>query len=1202
MLWQVARFEFRYQLRQPAFWVIFGVFFLLSFAGTASENVTVGGGGAENFNSPFRTMLTLLTMSVFGIFIVTAFVSNIVLRDFDSRSAEIIFSTRIRKHEYLLGRFIGAFSVAFIAFSSVAWGALVGGLMPWLDPDRIGPLRIGDYFFSLGAMALPTLFFIGGLFLLVSALTRSALMTYASAAGFLVLYIIAANLLSDPELLTLASLLDPFGVSSWMEATRYWTVSERNSQLIPFEGLYLWSRLIWIGVGILMIALTLKFFRFDAGGRRRRKRKSRQPEAATPTASAALPAPAVHPAFGPASQLTQFLTRVRFEAAGVVKSVPFIVILFLAVANSLGGLINQGALYGTDLLPVTRAMINTINSTFTWMIFVIIVYYAAELVWRERQVKTQEIIDASPTPNWAFVYSKLAAMVVVIVAMFVVSIATAMIVQAFSGYTNFELGLYIRRLLIYQTTNLFLVSVLAIFTQVLTNNKYFGMLLMVLYMIGINVLSNLGFENLLYQYAGRPPAPLSDMNGTGHFAAIGTWFTLYWTFLAVILAILTYVMWNRGALVAARQRWNQIRVNSGPATLSVAGLALAGFVVTGGYIYYNTSVLNEYTTEELAELHQIDYEDKYRQYEFMPRPRIVDVHTEVDIHPYERRYDMRGTYVIENRNDEPLTEVQVVFNPQAEVHEVELEGASVAWHDGKHEYTSFALDKPMRPGDRLQLRFVTSMENPGFENSDNQSSVVYNGTFFNNTEAAPAIGFTRALMLTDRQERREHDLEPVDRMPSLDDERARRNSYLRPDSDWIGFSTVVSTVEDQTAIAPGYLEREWVEDGRRFFEYRMDAPIQNFYSYLSAEYSVARDRWKDVDIAIYYHGPHDWNVQRMIDGVKDSLAYFSREFSPYQYRQVRILEFPAYATFAQSFPNTIPYSESIGFVADIQEGDIDYVFYVTAHEVAHQWWAHQVMGANTQGGTVVVETLAQYSALMVMEEKYGPQVMRRFLQYELDQYLQNRGSEAVAEMPLYRVENQGYIHYRKGSLVMYALRDYLGEDAVNRALRKLIANHAYRYEPYTTSLDLIRYLREEARTEEHQDLITDLFERIVLYDLKVADATVSQAADGRHEVVLTVRANKFEADDKGVESELPIDLSIDIGAFTKNPDDAKPGESPEIYLRKHRISEAETVIRLTLDEAPTYVGIDPYNKLVDRNSDDNVKSVRQVEGVGAAGY
>jgi ABC-type transport system involved in multi-copper enzyme maturation permease subunit len=1193
MLWKVALFEFRYQLRQPAFWVIFGMFFLLAFGAMSSERVTIGGGGAENFNSPYQIMQTLLVMSIFGIFIVTAFVSNIVLRDFDTKSAEIIFSTRIKKHEYLLGRFIGAFAVAYLAFSSVAWGAMIGSFMPWLDIERIGAFRPQDYAYSLGLLAFPSLLFTAGLFLALSAVTRSLMLTYAGVVAYLVAYIVSSNLLSDPELLTVASLLDPFGFSAFSEATRYWTVSERNTLLVPVEGLFLYNKIIWSLAGLAMLALTHRLFRFEVSAGRTKKRWWHRFKRTPGDKSTPAPAtkPTAMPIFDGGTQMAQFRVRTLFEARSVIKSVPFIVILALAVANTLGSMINQGAIYGADLLPVTRAMIDAINSSFTFMILMIVIYYSAELVWRERQAGNHEIIDATPAPSWAFVTSKLLAMFIIVISMFLVSILTAVTVQAFTGYSNFELGMYVQRLLFYQSLNLFLVSVLAVFVQVLTNNKYFGMLLMVLYIVTTFVLDNVGLEHDLYQYAGRPAAPLSDMNASGHFVRAGLWFNLYWSFFAVMLAVMAYLMWNRGALVRARQRLAQIRVASSPVSAGILLVALAGFLGTGSWIYYNTNVVNPYITRDDRELHQIEYEERYRQYEFMPRPRIVDVRTEVDIYPYQRRYDMRGSYVLENRTGEPLTEIQVVLNPLAKVHELDLQGASVAWQDEDHNYTHFALDQALAPGGRLELSFRTSIENPGFRNRDNSSSVVYNGTFFNSSEAAPVIGFTRNWMLTSRQERRQHGLDPVDRMPKLEDERALRNSYLRADSDWINFETVVSTVPGQTAIAPGYLEKEWEEDGRRYFRYKMDAPIQNFYSYLSADYSVKKDSWNDVEIAVYYHGPHSYNVERMISGVQASLEYFSREFSPYQYRQVRILEFPAYQSFAQSFPNTIPYSESIGFVADIEEDDVDYVFYVTAHEIAHQWWAHQVMGANTQGGTVVVETLAQYSALMVMEERYGPQIMRRFLKYELDNYLRNRGSEQVAEMPLMRVENQAYIHYRKGSLVMYALKDYLGEEAVNRALRKLIENHAYRFTPYTTSLDLIRYLREEATNEEQQELITDLFERIVLYDLQVKEATVMENDEGRFEVEMKVIAHKFEADGEGRETELPLDLSIDVGAFNKNPDETRPGEEPEIYFRKHRISEQETTIRLTLDEMPTHIGIDPYNKLVDRNSDDNVKAL-----------
>jgi aminopeptidase N len=132
-------------------------------------------------------------------------------------------------------------------------------------------------------------------------------------------------------------------------------------------------------------------------------------------------------------------------------------------------------------------------------------------------------------------------------------------------------------------------------------------------------------------------------------------------------------------------------------------------------------------------------------------------------------------------------------------------------------------------------------------------------------------------------------------------------------------------------------------------------------------------------------------------------------------------------SFAQAFAGTMPYSKSIGFNANTNDPEkIDFTSYVVAHEMAHQYWAHQVVGADQQGGTLTSETLAQYSALMVMRKLYGPDQIRRFLEYELDNYLSGRKGEATEELPLVRVENQGYIHYRKGAVIMYLLQEQLG--------------------------------------------------------------------------------------------------------------------------------------------------------------------------------
>src|SRR3954471_2428505 len=163
---------------------------------------------------------------------------------------------------------------------------------------------------------------------------------------------------------------------------------------------------------------------------------------------------------------------------------------------------------------------------------------------------------------------------------------------------------------------------------------------------------------------------------------------------------------------------------------------------------------------------------------------------------------------------------------------------------------------------------------------------------------------------------------------------------------------------------------ESVANGRRTARFVSNVPILNFFSIQSARYAQKHRLYKGIDLAIYYHPAHAFNVDRMLNALQSGLDYYQANFGPYQFDQVRILEFPSYASFAQSFANTIPYSESIGFIADLRDkDDLDYVFYVTAHEMAHQWWGHQVIGAKVQGSTMLTESLAQYSAMMVMEKE-----------------------------------------------------------------------------------------------------------------------------------------------------------------------------------------------------------------------------------------
>jgi aminopeptidase N len=881
----------------------------------------------------------------------------------------------------------------------------------------------------------------------------------------------------------------------------------------------------------------------------------------------------------------------KFDVAAAIRSPAFIVLLGVGFVNSLGSLWYADEIYGNTIHPVTRVMIDALLGSFTIIPLIIAIYYAGELVWRDRERRMHEIIDATPAPDWAFVVPKILAISLVLFGTLVASVLAAITVQALKGHFNFELAKYFGWYVLPTTTSVVMFAVLAIFMQTLVPHKTIGWMLMLVFVIAQITLDRLGFEHNLYQYAGRPPTPLSDMNGQGDFGRAAWWFRAYWSAGAVLLAVLAYALWRRGTGAPLRTRLARLpsRLN-GPAGV-VAASAIVTMAALGGWIYYNTNVLNEYRTTLDRERAQAGYEKALLGYETVPQPRITDVQLEVDLYPAEPRAVIRGSYVIENRTGAPLDAVHVRWIEPLKLTSLAVEGATLQKEYVEHQYRIYRFDRPLAPLERRRITFETLREQRGFRNVGNETRIVDNGTFLDNMEIAPMLGMSRNGLLQDRAKRRKYGLVPELRPAKLEDDSARAYNGLRSDSDWVNSDITVTTSADQIAIAPGYLESDTTAAGRRTLRYRSDAPIQNFFSIQSARYAVAKDRWNDVELAVYHDPAHGYNVERMNTAMKASLDYFTQNFSPFQFRQVRILEFPDYEKFAQSFANTIPYSEGIGFIADYRDPDkIDMVTYITAHEIAHQWWGHQISSADQQGGTFLVESLAQYSALMVMEQMYGPEQIRKFLKFELDRYLRARGGEVLEELPLARVENQPYIHYQKGGLALYLLKDEIGAGQVNAALRSLLDEFAFKPAPYPNSTDLIRRFREVAGPE-HQALVADLFEKITLYDVKVTDATSRKRADGRWDVTLEVEAAKRYADGKGRETEAPLDETFDVGVFTLKPGDKGYRKDSVLAVERRPLRSGRQTIHLVAPAEPAFAGVDPFNKRIDRNSDDNLKDV-----------
>jgi ABC-2 type transport system permease protein len=1184
MFKEIFGFELRQQLKSPLFWMIAIAFGAIAFAAATSDSVQIGGGvGNTHRNAPLVVLQWLIAFTLIGMFLITVFVAGAALRDFEAGTAELFFATPLSRKAYLGGRFAAGYVTSAAVMIFVAVGLTLGAHMPWVDPTRLGPTQFSTYVYVFGVFVLPNLLFVAALLFFIATVTRSLLSTYIGVIAFFVLWQVALISLGNLQHLTLGALIDPFGFGAINLASRYWSIEDRNTRLPELTGLLLANRAIWIAAAAILIAATMALFRPDREGLKLWRRRSKVVEAAAPAATAS-PVPSVELRIDPAARWSQFLKQARFDTRGVITGVAYLVIIGFGLVN-LGASLGFGnEIAGTKPYPVTHLMIDALQSSYNFLLIIIVGFYAGELVWRERSAHISEMTDAYSLPDWIPLCSKLVALTAVIVLFLAAGAIECMVYQLIRGYTHLEPGLYLS----YLGLNAFgflLIGALAIFLQVIANNKFLGYLLIVLFLISRITLNQLDFDHHLYDYGSAPATPYSDMNGYGHFLAAHLWFRSYWACFALFLMVLAALYWPRGTALEWKERSRIARQRFHLPSRSLIAISLLGFVGIGAWIFYNTNVVNDYVPRDLAKHRRADYEKHYRQYKDLPQPRIADVKVEVDIYPSSRKVDVRGHYVLVNKSEGPISDLHVLLPTDIKLVSVQFAPHDLVSDDAVQGYTIYRLKQPLAPGASMDFDWVVQYWSRGFRNTPSDTGVVANGTFFNNL-SFPHFGYNEGNQLVDRNDRRKYGLGPVPRMAKIEDQAARRNNLICCDSDWVNFEATVSTEADQIALAPGYLEREWTDQGRHYFHYKMDKPILGFFSFQSARYQVKRDKWNDVSIEVYYDAQHPYNVDRMIDATKKSLIHYSEAYAPFQFRQMRIVEFPDYAAFAQSFANTVPYSESIGFIADLRNpDDIDYVFYVTAHEVAHQWWAHQVIGANVQGVTMLDETFAQYSSLMLQEREYGVAQMRKFLKYELDRYLQGRGGELVEELPLALNENQDYIHYRKGSVVMYALKDYIGEDVVDRTLARFDREKAFQQPPYTVTTEFLDDLRQEA-DPRWRPLIDDLFNKITVFDNRVTEATAKKRADGKYDVTLKLHAQKTYADGQGRTTPAKIDTPIEIGVFARAPD-GKEAHQKILLLEKRAIDDGDSTITLTVNELPYEAGIDPYNKLIDRVSDDN---------------
>jgi len=1090
-------------------------------------------------------------------------------------------------------------------------------LAPWVSAEKLGPIMPAALLVPLVAVHWANAVFAGGIFFAAYLLFRSPLVVYLGGIVLFVAYQLslsfADKLVSNDHLF---AMIDAFGYMAKRFDSKYWTIAERNTQVLNYLGGFLvQNRALWMAVGLGLAGLASVLFQL--GLPRTRARRAEPAEA--PVAAGALGAlQAMQPQLGGGLSWWQVRQLAGVQLAGVVRAWPFRVLAALGVVFIL---FNAYYTYHDPTgvpLPVTYRILALVNDNFTLFMLLIITIYAGELVWRERDTRMQLVFDALPYATWVPFASKLLALVLAAALLTMVLLLVGLGLQLYFDAALVEPLLYLKDFAL-QLANITVLSALALTVQTVVNNKYVGHALMMVYYGVVFLLADaLGLHHALLRFGAAVPYTYSDMNGYGHLAAPLLAINAYYLAGVALLGLLASLLWVRGTDTGLRTRarllGQRLRTPGVRPALLLTGLAV---LTAGAWVFYNTNVLNEFVTPKNLEARRARTERLYKKFEDLAQPKIVAVDLVADLYPTAapRGYHLRGTYTLKNETTRPLDSVYLSYEPSRSLWQRFSLGraAREVLTDSVAGVRLYRLAQPLAPGDSLPLAFEQDYRARGFTSRVKGAGVfdwasispedrlTANGTFLDLSSIN--IGYQANSELEEDNVRKRQGLVPKERARRLNDPRGRQWAQFGHSADRIRYQATVSTDPDQLAVTAGYLEKEWQAGGRRYFRYRMDQTIWPLISILSARYQVYRTNWQNpaggapVAISIYYDPHHPANVRRMAQALSDGLGRFSAAFGPYQYRQIRVLEFPRYKSFAQSYANTIQTSESAGFTADVrQQQTPDMVYFITSHELGHQWWGHQIVGADVQGGSMLVESLAEYAALLNAKHTFTPNQMQQFMRTELNAYLRGRRDERKKEVPLMLVENQPYIHYYKGGMVFYALQDYLGEAKLNAVLKDFLAHNHQDHPPYATTADLLTSLRR-ATPDSLQYLLSDMFEHITLYKNEVKDATATRRPDGRYDVTMTVRTDKIHADSLGNETPVPVHEYLEVGLFGPDRTPADPWDvrGKSLLVQKMLFTKPETTLHFVVNEKPAKAGIDPFQKLIDRHWYDNVRPVTETQ-------
>ncbi|MDF2432657.1 MAG: type transport system permease protein [Mucilaginibacter sp.] len=1217
MFWKIFLFEIQNRIRRPAVYLYFVAALIFTIFTFATGSLPAG--EKEHYNAPYLIALWCAGITMMMMLITSSIMGTPLYRDIEYNTKDYYLTYPITKAGYFWGRFLGSFVCMLFISCAIMFGILIGTklgpAMGWRSAEHYGPNHLIYYLYPYFTIALPNIIFTSCLFFGLVAITRNVKVIYSGGILLFLGYFISIFFLNHTNNATVITLSDAFGLNGVRLQSNGSTAAQQNTTLLPVSGLYLLNRIIWSALGLVILIYTYLKFNFEKFFSGKRDKAAIDDITTKERRTQILK---VKSSFSGTYNRSTLFNLTKIELNNIIRDNYFWIILGSGLVF-LGFVFWMGDNFdGVPVFPRSIMFLDTFNSVFLFFIFFIIVFYTGETLHRDRVTRYAFINDSLPPPNWVLNGSKLIALLFMGFCLAFIPLVLGVPIQIIKGFHQFNFSVYFMYIFTIILPRLLEMVMFAYAVHVTINNKFAAHGIAVFLWVALFFLRDSGIFNynmLLYSYT--PWYGVSDMDGLGHMAKPVYWFNIYWLLDGGLLIIVAALFYYRGVTSSFKERLQLVGERFDTKTRLFAAVVFLAFLVVGSYIYYNVNYLNVFLTKSESENRAISYEKKLKPYANLPLPKVTRIKMYADLFPDKQQQFVKAYVTIVNKTNQPiskllldgdeLTDYSIKINNRAVpfTYPLMYQRGFLNFLRPKQDTADFRLyqfEKILAPGDSAVLEINSSVIYKGFSNGLYGEKLLRNGTFF--TGGLPGLGYDDDDEVSSPYVRKESHLPPK-KNEDIEQNDPEGISTLKTGkaSDLLSFDLTVSTSGDQTAVAQGILQKHWQQNGRNYYHYvqtnpGMYAPLAAVSArYADLHDSVLLNQGHKVDISIFYHPAHKANLGRFMAAYKDGLHYFDNAYGAYPFKNIRLAETSVFSPRMGSSATFDTYAEYFGWNADFNNpNQNDFCYFNTVQQLAQQWWRFQVAPNNTVGSLVIPEGLARYSALVMTEKKYGKNNMKWILQDQLWAYLWIRTRLEEKEHPLIKA-NQWFEWGGKAGVVLYGLRDLMGEDSLNSALKEFKNAYVFKNKPpFAGTNDLYRYLQKHV-PDSLQYYLTDNWQKITLYNNKMVNVT-SASTGNKNEYKVTMKINIEKAYIDGKGNDIPakqmndyIDIGI-FGAETKNKDGRN--QTNPLYLKKYKLAAGEHTVTITVKGKPVNAGIDPYNKLIDRMPNDNIKDIGKI--------